>query len=101
MDQSEGGGVMNITLSPEQMQLIEAQLAQGSFSSPSEVITKALLTLAQTQKHYSEWEEEVRKSIEQAEAELSRGEGIQLETAIEQLQEKFRKARESVKNCET
>ena len=45
---------MNITLSPEQMQLIEAQLAEGSFSSPSEVITKVLQTLAQTQKHY--WE---------------------------------------------
>jgi antitoxin ParD1/3/4 len=94
MDQSEGGGVMNITLSPEQMQLIEAQLAQGSFSSPSEVITKALQTLAQTQKHYSEWEEEVRQSIKEAEAELSRGEGIPLETVREQLQEKFRKARE-------
>ncbi len=85
---------MNITLSPEQMQLIEAQLAQGPFSSPSEVITKALQTLAKTQKHYWEWEEEVRKSIEQAEAELSRGEGIPLETVREQLQEKFRKARE-------
>ncbi|MEG4323274.1 MULTISPECIES: hypothetical protein [unclassified Microcoleus] len=85
---------MNITLSPEQMQLIEAQLAQGSFSSPSEVITKALQTLAQTQKHYWEWEEQVRESVEQAEAELSRGEGIPLETVREQLQEKFRKARE-------
>lgn len=28
--------------------------------------------------------------VEEAEAELSRGEGIPLETAIEQLQEKFR-----------
>ncbi|MEG4284623.1 hypothetical protein QUB68_15955 [Microcoleus sp. A006_D1] len=85
---------MNITLSAEQMQLIEAQLAQGQLTSPSEVITKALQTLAQTQKHYWEWEEEVRKSVEEAEAELSRGEGIPLESAIEQLQEKFRKARE-------
>ena len=85
---------MNITLSPEQMQLIEAQLAQGPFSSASEVITKALQTLAQTQKHYWEWEEQVRESVEQAEAELSRGEGIPLETVREQLQEKFRKARE-------
>ena len=55
---------MNITLSPEQMQLIEVQLAQGLFSSPSEVITKALQTLAQTQKHYWEWEEQVRESVE-------------------------------------
>lgn len=29
--------------------------------------------------------------MEEAEAELSRGEGIPLESAIEQLQEKFRK----------
>lgn len=34
-----------------------------------------------------------------AEAELSQGEGIRLDSAIEQLQEKFRKAREFVKNC--
>jgi antitoxin ParD1/3/4 len=101
MDQSEGGGVMNITLSPEQMQLIEAQLAQGSFSSPSEVITKALQTLTQTRKHYWEWVEEVRSSVEQAEVELSRGEEIPLETVREQLQEKFRKVRECVKNWET
>ena len=37
MDLSKRCGVMNITLSPEQMQLIEVQLAQGLFSSPSEV----------------------------------------------------------------
>ncbi|MCU0544146.1 MAG: type II toxin-antitoxin system ParD family antitoxin [Oscillatoriaceae cyanobacterium Prado104] len=85
---------MNITLSPEQMELIEAQLAQGQFSSPSEVITKALQTLAQTQQKYREWVEELRFSIEEAEAELSRGEGIPLEAVCEQLQEKFRKARE-------
>ena len=81
---------MNITLSPEQVNLIEAQLALGQFSSPSEVITKALLTLTQTRKHYWEWMEEVRLGVEEAEAQLSRGEGIPLESAIEQLQEKFR-----------
>ena len=36
----------------------------------------------------------MRESVEQAEAELSRGEGIPLETVREQLQEKFRKARD-------
>jgi Arc/MetJ-type ribon-helix-helix transcriptional regulator len=67
---------MNITLSPEQVKLIEAQLALGQFSSPEEVITKALQTLTQTRKLYCEWVEEVRSSVEEAEAELSRGEGI-------------------------
>lgn len=50
---------MNITLSSEQVKLIEAQLALGQFSSPEEVITKALQTLTQTRKHYWEWVEEV------------------------------------------
>jgi len=81
---------MNITLSSEQVKLIEAQLALGQFSSPEEVITKALQTLTQTRKHYWEWVEEVRSGVEEAEAELSRGEGIPLESAIEQLPEKFR-----------
>lgn len=85
---------MNITLSPDQVKLIEAELALGQFSSPEEVITKALQTLTQTRQHHWEWVEEVRSSVEEAEAELSRGEGIPLETACEQLQEKFRKARE-------
>ncbi|MEG4495351.1 hypothetical protein [Microcoleus sp. D3_18_C4] len=58
------------------------------------MITKALQTLTQTRQHYWEWVEEVRSSVEEAEVELSRGEGIPLETACEQLQEKFRKARE-------
>ena len=85
---------MNITLSPEQVKLIEAQLALGELTSPEEVITKDLQTLMQTRKHYWEWVEDVRSSVEEAEAELSRGEGIPLEIAIKQLQEKFRKARE-------
>ncbi|PSB39952.1 type II toxin-antitoxin system ParD family antitoxin [filamentous cyanobacterium Phorm 46] len=85
---------MNITLSSEQVKLIEAQLALGELTSPEEVITKALQTLTQAGKNYWEWVEDVRSSVEEAEAELSRGEGIPLETAIEQLQEKFRKARE-------
>ncbi|MEG3848192.1 hypothetical protein QT971_27270 [Microcoleus sp. herbarium19] len=55
------------------------------------MITKALQTLTQTRKHYWEWVEEVREGVEEAEAELSRGEGIPLESAIEQLQEKFPK----------
>ncbi|MEG4030174.1 MULTISPECIES: hypothetical protein [unclassified Microcoleus] len=58
------------------------------------MITKALQTLTQTRQHYWEWVEEVRSSVEEAEAELSRGEGIPLETAYKQLQEKFRKAPE-------
>ncbi|MEG4268277.1 hypothetical protein QUA26_18980 [Microcoleus sp. Pol12A4] len=50
--------------------------------------------MTQTRQHYWEWVEEVRSSVEEAEAELSRGEGIPLETAYKQLQEKFRKAPE-------
>lgn len=51
---------MNITLSSEQVKLIEAQLALGELTSPEEVITKALQTLTQSRKLYWEWVEDVR-----------------------------------------
>lgn len=79
MNLPKQASLMNMSLNSQHMESIEAQSAQGQLSSL----------------------EELHSSIEQAEAELSRGEGIPLETAIEQLQEKFRKAREVVKNCET
>ena len=61
------------------------------FSSPEEAITKTIQTLTQTQKHYGERVEDVRSSVQEAEAEVSRGEGIPLESAIEQLPEKLPK----------
>ena len=86
---------MKIDLSPEQVRLIEAELAQGQFRSAEEVITKALQVFSMRRQEYLGWVEEVREKVEAAEASLARGERIPLETVAEQLQEKFRKAREA------
>lgn len=86
---------MEINLSPEQVRLIEAELAQGRSSSPEEVITKALQVLARRREEYLEWVEEVREKVGEAEASLSRGERLPLEVVAENLQEKFRRAREA------
>lgn len=86
---------MEIDLSPEQVRLIEAELSNGRFSSPEEVITKALQVLARRREEYLEWVEDVREKVGEAEASLARGERFPLEDVAEQLQEKFRRAREA------
>ncbi|MBD2146742.1 type II toxin-antitoxin system ParD family antitoxin [Sphaerospermopsis sp. FACHB-1194] len=86
---------MNITLNPEQEQFIKTQLAQGKFPDAQAVINQALQLLQETQKEYEEWVEDVRIKVNEAAAELERGEGVPLETVIEQMQAKFRHAREA------
>ncbi|BAZ80158.1 MAG: type II toxin-antitoxin system ParD family antitoxin [Sphaerospermopsis kisseleviana] len=88
---------MNITLNPEQEQFIKTQLAQGKFPDAQAVINQALQLLQETQKEYEEWVEDVRIKVNEAAAELERGEGVPLETVIEQMQAKFRHAREAKK----
>jgi antitoxin ParD1/3/4 len=82
---------MSITLTPEQEQLIQAQLATGRYSNISEVIADALRLLEQRDR-YHRWEEEVRAKIDIAAAQLDRGEGVDGETAIAQLRAKFHNA---------
>ena len=85
---------MNITLNPEQEQFIKTQLAQGKFPNAQAVINQALQLLQEKQKEYEEWVEDVRIKVNEAAAELERGEGVPLETVVEQMQAKFRHARE-------
>jgi antitoxin ParD1/3/4 len=85
---------MNITLNPEQEQFIKTQLEQGKFPDAQAVINQALQLLQEKQKEYEEWVEDVRIKVNEAAAELERGEGVPLETVVEQMQAKFRHARE-------
>ncbi|MCA6503612.1 MAG: type II toxin-antitoxin system ParD family antitoxin [Pseudanabaena sp. M135S2SP2A07QC] len=75
---------MPITLQPEQEQFIQNQLATGRYTNATEVIAEAL-QLLEKRNHYDRWVEELRNKIDIAAAELDRGEGLDGETAINQL----------------
>ena len=81
---------MNITLSPQQERFIQKQLANGKFQSAEAVISQALKLLEAQQQEYDAWVEDVRNKVDEATAELARGEGIPLDTVMSQLQEKYR-----------
>jgi antitoxin ParD1/3/4 len=85
---------MKITLGSEQEQFIQEQLAQGQFQSANEVVATALQLLERQQRDYQVWVEDVRVKVDEAAQELERGEGISLDTVVDKLQGKFRKARE-------
>ncbi|MEA5487354.1 MULTISPECIES: type II toxin-antitoxin system ParD family antitoxin [Pseudanabaena] len=75
---------MPITLQPEQEQFIQTQLATGRYTNATEVIAEAL-QLLEKRNHYDHWVEELRNKIDIAVAECDRGEGVDGETAINQL----------------
>ncbi len=85
---------MNIILKPEIEQFIQAQIATGRYTNAEDVITKALKLLAESDKGYQEWEEETRQKVDVAIAELERGEGLDGETVVMQILDRFQKARE-------
>lgn len=86
---------MDITLKPEHEQFIQAQISDGKFTSADEVVDFALQVLEKANREYDEWIEETRKQVEIAAAELDRGEGLDGETVVNQLLERFRQAREA------
>ena len=85
---------MPITLQPEQEQFIQTQLATGRYTNATEVIAEAL-QLLEKRNHYDRWVEELGNKIDIAAAELDRGEGIDGETAINQLKARLHKKREA------
>jgi len=58
------------------------------------VISKALKLLEKQDKEYQEWVEETRQKVDVAIAELERGEGLDGETVVMQILDRFQKARE-------
>ncbi len=90
---------MKITLKPEQEKFIEAQVTSGRYPSAEEVIAAALALLAdssepQESNTYQKWVEETRPKVAIGIAQLDRGEGIDGETLIARLEEKFRTIRD-------
>ncbi|MCL1470599.1 ribbon-helix-helix domain-containing protein [Argonema antarcticum] len=85
---------MNITLKPEQAELIQQKLNSGKYNNADEVISAALELLERRDREDRTWVEETREKVDVAIEELRRGEGIDGEVVVTQLQEKLRQARQ-------
>jgi antitoxin ParD1/3/4 len=86
---------MTIQLKPEQEKFIKAQVASGKYNSPEEVMDKMFLVFGRLQSEYEEWLTETRSKIEEGIESLDKGEGIDGETFVAELLEKFRQARKT------
>jgi antitoxin ParD1/3/4 len=73
---------MNVILNSEQEQFIQTQLKQGRVKSVDELLDQAFKLLEEKYQEYESWVEETRQQVDEAAAELERGEGIPLETVM-------------------
>jgi antitoxin ParD1/3/4 len=85
---------MTIALKPEQEQLILAQVASGRYADSAEVIDRALELLLEE----AAWIEDTREKVAIGIAELDRGEGVDGPTVMNQMLERFQKAREAAES---
>ncbi len=85
---------MNISLKPEHEQFIQAQIATGKYTKPEEVIDIAFRLLEKLNTEYAEWIKETREKVDVAIAELERGEGLDGETVVTEILERFQRARQ-------
>ncbi len=82
-----------IALKPEQQQFIQQQIALGRFRSEEEVLEKALQLLSSQYREHDNWVEDTRAKIDEAQAEIDRGEGIPLDVAMTQLRDRLQRNR--------
>ncbi|MCJ8282665.1 MAG: type II toxin-antitoxin system ParD family antitoxin [Rivularia sp. ALOHA_DT_140] len=86
---------MYIQIKPEHQKFIQSQIATGRYNNPEEVADIAFRLLEKLNTEYAQWIEETREKVDVAIAELQRGEGLDGETVVNQILERFQKARES------
>ncbi len=87
---------MNIALKPEQEQFIKSQIDRGSFKSADEAVSQAFKLLEEKYQSQESWIENTRQKVDVAIAELDRGEGVELDVAVEQLRQKFQATKENI-----
>lgn len=85
---------MNITLKPDQAELITQKINSGKYNNAEEIIAEALQLLEERDREYQTWVEETRGKIDVAIEELRRGEGIDGDVVVAQLKAKLRQARQ-------
>jgi antitoxin ParD1/3/4 len=85
---------MNIQLKPEQEKIIQVQIQSGKYNSAEEIVDIAFRLFDKLQSEYAEWIEENRQKVDVAVAELERGEGLNGETVIGEILDRFNRARQ-------
>ncbi|HLO84098.1 MAG TPA: type II toxin-antitoxin system ParD family antitoxin [Nostocaceae cyanobacterium] len=80
---------INITLKPEQEQLIQAKLESGKYENAYEVIVAALNLLDERDKHYEQWLEETRKKVAVGIEQADKGQLTDGEVVFTRLREKL------------
>jgi antitoxin ParD1/3/4 len=80
---------MNILLDPEQSAFIQTQLQSGQFSTAEAVIATALQIMATQQADYQDWLEETRVKIKEGMEDLERGNVVDGEAFMAELQQKL------------
>jgi len=83
---------MNISLNADQEIFIQEQIARGNYQSADELIDSALKALAQKQREYNVWMQDVRVKVDAAAASLERGEGLDGEVVVNQILNRFQSA---------
>jgi Arc/MetJ-type ribon-helix-helix transcriptional regulator len=95
---------MQITLSQEQTQVLEALVKHGQYPSLEEAINTALLLLIDditlsdddNSPNYLAWAQETRKKIDLAREQAQRGELLNADDVLAQLRDKVKKARKVI-----
>ncbi|HAC65644.1 MAG TPA: type II toxin-antitoxin system ParD family antitoxin [Cyanothece sp. UBA12306] len=85
---------MNINLNSEQKKFIESQLKKGTYSNVEEIINNALQLLQKQEIEYENWLNETREKAKIGLQQLEKGEKVDGEIVITQLQEKFNRLRQ-------
>jgi antitoxin ParD1/3/4 len=85
---------MTITLKPEHEEFIQTQITTGQFNHPDEVIELAFRLLEKVNVDYAQWVADARDRVNIAKAEIDRGEGLDGETVINGILDRFRQAKE-------
>ena len=80
---------MNIILNSKLENLIQKQIISGRYTSIDNVLEEAL-TLLEKRNEYEQWIEEIGKKIDAAAQKLDQGQGIDGETAINQLRQNLK-----------
>jgi antitoxin ParD1/3/4 len=90
---------MNITLTPEQSQLVQQKLQSGRYQNLDDLLLQAFQLLDDWEEHSltesPDWIASTRTKVDAAIASIAANGGNDGETAISQLLDKFRQAREA------
>ena len=84
---------MKVKLNSKQEKFVETQVNSGKFATVDEVVNLALQLLEKVGGEYEEWMEETREKVDAGWAELDRGEGLDGETVVMEILDRFKVAR--------